>query len=57
MGVFHHSMNWFPGEGQIKEVQKRTGWILKEKAKLMPPVDECPLLFPLFHHECYYLEL
>lgn len=42
MGVLHHNMAWFPRKGQTREVLMRTGWNLREEAKLMSPIDECP---------------
>ena len=42
LGVLQHMVTLLPGEGQMKEVLKQTGWNLREEAKLGPPFDECP---------------
>lgn len=48
MGVLQHNLTICLGEGQIKEMLKRIGWNLREKAKSPPPFDECPTPQHLF---------
>lgn len=43
--------------GVLQEMLKRTGWSLREEAKLLLAFDECPNLDYIFSHEYYHMEL
>lgn len=56
-GVLQHIGTLFPGEGQTREVLKRTEWSLKEEAELRSLSVDCPIPSYKFYDEYYYMEL
>lgn len=55
--MLQHDMTLYLGEGQTKERLKQFGWNLREKAKPMPPVEECPSSSKHVPYESHYMEL
>ena len=45
MGFLQHNLTLIPGRGQTTEMMRKIGWNLREEAKSLPPVDECPTLY------------